>query len=252
MSVSRRLLAAGVPFSPADLSPELWLDASDTATITSSSGSVSQWNDKSSNGRNVTQGTGGAQPTTGSFTQNGLNVLSFDGGDSLAASTASHWTFLHNGSSYLFAGVFKVDSLGTTRALWANMQGTGTSVGTAFFLQSTNEFRHQVTNGSAVVVSNTAGTLTTSYHVVSLLADPDNATAADRSSFSVDGGTASANNTSTASPSSSAVLFRVGIRGTTVPFLGKIGELIFVSGANATETNRVLLRDYLNAKWDVY
>ena len=67
------------PFSPLDLSPALWLDASDTATITASSGSVSQWDDKSVNGRNVTQGTAAAQPTTGSATLNGLNVLSFDG-----------------------------------------------------------------------------------------------------------------------------------------------------------------------------
>jgi hypothetical protein len=70
-------------FSPLDLSPALWLDASDTATITASSGSVSQWNDKSGNARHVTQGTAAAQPTTAAAAQNGLNVLSFDGGDAL-------------------------------------------------------------------------------------------------------------------------------------------------------------------------
>jgi hypothetical protein len=74
-------------FSPLDLSPALWLDASDTATITASLGSVSQWDDKSGNGRNVTQGTAAAQPTTGSATQNGLNALSFDGADALHRST---------------------------------------------------------------------------------------------------------------------------------------------------------------------
>jgi hypothetical protein len=77
-------------FSPLDLSPALWLDASDTATITASSGSVSQWNDKSGNGRNVTQGTAAAQPTTAAATLNGLNVLSFDGEDNLVSSAT--WT----------------------------------------------------------------------------------------------------------------------------------------------------------------
>jgi len=56
----------------------LWLDASDAATITEASGSVSQWDDKSGNGNHATQGTGAYQPTTGVSTVNGLNVLEFD------------------------------------------------------------------------------------------------------------------------------------------------------------------------------
>jgi hypothetical protein len=74
------IVASGV-WTPLELSPDLWLDAADTTTITASSGSVSQWNDKSGNGRNFTQGTGGNQPTTGTRTLNGLNVLDFDGTD---------------------------------------------------------------------------------------------------------------------------------------------------------------------------
>jgi hypothetical protein len=74
-------IVAGGVWTPLELSPDLWLDAADTTTITASSGSVSQWNDKSGNGRNFTQGTGGNQPTTGTRTQNGLNVLDFDGTD---------------------------------------------------------------------------------------------------------------------------------------------------------------------------
>jgi hypothetical protein len=75
-------LPAGAPyvFAPTDLpNLALWLDASDTSTITESSGSVSQWNDKSGNGRNFTQATAAKQPTTGTRTQNGRNVIDFDG-----------------------------------------------------------------------------------------------------------------------------------------------------------------------------
>jgi hypothetical protein len=61
----------------------LWFDAADLSTITASSGAVSQWNDRSGNGYNVTQGTAVNRPTTGSATLNGLNVISFDGGDGL-------------------------------------------------------------------------------------------------------------------------------------------------------------------------
>lgn len=64
-------------FSPLALQPFLWLDAADSATITSASGLVSQWSDKSGNTRHATQVTSALQPTTGANTQNGLNVLTF-------------------------------------------------------------------------------------------------------------------------------------------------------------------------------
>jgi len=70
-----------VPFSPLDLTPQLWLDADDASTITASSGNVSQWNDKSGNAYHVSQSTGTAQPKTGTVTRNGRNVLDFDGTD---------------------------------------------------------------------------------------------------------------------------------------------------------------------------
>lgn len=70
----------GGGFSPIKIGgTAIWLDAADTSTITESSGSVSQWNDKSGNGNNATQGTGSAQPTTGTTTQNGRNTLDFNG-----------------------------------------------------------------------------------------------------------------------------------------------------------------------------
>lgn len=80
--------AAAAAFTPGGISGCIgWWDASDAATITASSGSVSQWNDKSGTGHHLTQGTGANQPTTGTRTQNGLNVIDFDGtGDFMLAS----------------------------------------------------------------------------------------------------------------------------------------------------------------------
>jgi hypothetical protein len=60
-------------------------DASDTATITASGGAVSAWAPKSGSlGLTAAQGTAANKPTTGTRTQNGLNVLDFDGGDFLS------------------------------------------------------------------------------------------------------------------------------------------------------------------------
>lgn len=65
----------------------LWLDAADTSTITSSSGSVSQWNDKSGNGNNAVQATSTAQPQLS--TQNGLTALHNPDNNRKMSSTAA-------------------------------------------------------------------------------------------------------------------------------------------------------------------
>lgn len=84
------LSTAAGGFNPGSISGLVaWYDASDAASITASGGLVSQWNDKSGHGYHLTQATGVQQPTTGTRTQNGLNVLDFTGRpDWLASATA--------------------------------------------------------------------------------------------------------------------------------------------------------------------
>ena len=62
-----------------------WYDGADTATITKDgSGYVSAWEDKSQNADTAFQtGADSLKPMSGTSTQNGLNTLSFDGGDYL-------------------------------------------------------------------------------------------------------------------------------------------------------------------------
>lgn len=81
------LLGGLKAFSPLDLSPILWLDASDASTFTYSSGSsVSQWSSKVGSYA-FTQATATKQPSR-SATVNGLSAVSFDGtDDSMASST---------------------------------------------------------------------------------------------------------------------------------------------------------------------
>lgn len=82
------LLAAAAGFNPLSIPGcRVWLDASDGNSVTSSSGSVSQWNDKSGNNIHFTQATAANQPTTGAVTRNNRNAISFDGStDHLATS----------------------------------------------------------------------------------------------------------------------------------------------------------------------
>lgn len=79
MGMSPRLMRPrATGFNPKSIAGlAIWLDASDATTVTIGTG-VSQWNDKSGNGRHFSQGSGNNQPSyTG--TLNGKNVITFDG-----------------------------------------------------------------------------------------------------------------------------------------------------------------------------
>ena len=73
---SGRFAAAGL-WTPAQITTALWLDANDSSTITTVSGAVSQWNDKSGNSRNAAETTN--RPALTSNALNGKNVVPFDG-----------------------------------------------------------------------------------------------------------------------------------------------------------------------------
>lgn len=61
----------------------LWLDANDTSTITLNGSTVSQWNDKSGNGRNAVQANATSQPLYSATAINGKPALTFDGVDDI-------------------------------------------------------------------------------------------------------------------------------------------------------------------------
>ncbi|MFM6314022.1 MAG: hypothetical protein ACKPFK_14530 [Dolichospermum sp.] len=80
MRPSTRLVVLGKKlWTPAQISTALWLDAADASTIILNGSTVSQWRDKSGNGRNATQATAAAQPTYNSTGLNSRPTLSFDG-----------------------------------------------------------------------------------------------------------------------------------------------------------------------------
>ena len=65
-------------WKPSQITTALWLDATDTATISIGTG-ISQWNDKSGNSRHATQSTGASQPSFITNAINGLSIVRFDG-----------------------------------------------------------------------------------------------------------------------------------------------------------------------------
>jgi len=65
----------GRTWTPSQISTALWLDAADSSTITLNGSTVSQWNDKSGNGRHATQTTAANQPTYSVAALNGKSSI---------------------------------------------------------------------------------------------------------------------------------------------------------------------------------
>ena len=112
-------LVNGAVFSPSYLANlALWLDASDTSTITQSAGAVSQWDDKSGNDNHAIQATGAKQPTTGLATINGLNALT------LVPNQYMGLTSEISGSGYTFFVVSAVNDTGTNKLILTGNSGS--------------------------------------------------------------------------------------------------------------------------------
>jgi hypothetical protein len=90
------------PWTPANTTTALWLDAADASTITTVSGAVSQWNDKSGNGRNVFQSGSSSRPAYNASGFNNKGALAFDGSNDLLESVASITTGTYTGEFNVF------------------------------------------------------------------------------------------------------------------------------------------------------
>jgi hypothetical protein len=251
---------------PQELGADLWLDASDTSTITESGGAVSQWTNKGSLG-DFTQATGAVQPTTGATTLNGRNVIDF-ASDYLTAANTNEWKFLHDGTDWIMACVARFGTASDPNAVYG-LLGSSTSstsfVGAWLAYDDRAEFslndmfRGAVNRGGsppAVSFASANGFLAANAAaVLSAYLRPSNATAANRLAYHLNDGAAISPNTQTGTPSTSnpSYALQIGASGNnTLAMTGYIAEIVVVSGANATETNRAALTNYLNTKWGVF
>lgn len=263
MILARIAAASSTPsWNPADYA-WAWYDASDTGSISETSNKVTQWNDLSGNGYHLTQGTDADRPLTNTVTINSLNALSFVSNDWLQASTAADWKFLHDGTTYIVGTViYPVGTPTSIQVIWTtNNFGSGSFGGwqtyngylTTNYSMSTGIWSattgvYSVNNVEVSAISSGATS------TITILNDPDNGTAADRSKMSINSGALIQNNTSTgtASTSNPQSPFRVGHinqGATQFGFVGYIGEILIIKGADATEENQTKMNAYLAGKW---
>ena len=148
-----------VSFVPTDISGcKLWLDASDTATISDTGGLVDTWSDKSGQSNNFT-GSGTQRPTTSSVTINSLNALEFM---FAAGSTGDYMTAGSNFASGFTAGtIFLVvkSTVSASQAITYFQCGSNTSpfhpFGNGLFYESFGStVRRDAINVSAFTLTN--------------------------------------------------------------------------------------------------
>ena len=253
-----------VPFSPTSIAGcQLWLDASDTATISVSGSAVTQWTDKSTNAYTFTQATAGSRPSSGTRSKNSKNVIDFDGNDYLGSTAAtSAWKFLSDGTEHTMFVVANSDTPSLYSATFGNANGTGTiGFHGPLFRDAPLTVETWITKGGgagASVVDNIGGTwVASTYYYITVRQKPSDGTAANRSKTQINLGTAFSNNTQTATPSSSnptnSIILGGVLNNSSVPsnqLDGAIGEII-IYNSYLSDTDTSTVQSYLASKWAI-
>lgn len=221
-------------FSVLSLVPELWYDASDTSTITSSSNLVSQWDDKSGNDRHLEQAIAANQPATGTTTINGKNVINFNASSTRAlrfetGATTDDWRDIymvvkHDAATFVrLEGFVNSYSSGGTNSGIGMFGNSGTDN-----LWSSGSFCNDNIYLNGVRFTSTPYTVLPAIQTQSILSFSDNA------AVGVDGITIGNDR----------------IQASSRAFEGSIAEVVvFTRQLNAEERGQ--LNEYFAEKWDI-
>jgi hypothetical protein len=226
-----------------------------SASLSTSSGAVNSIASVGLNTAAFTQ-TGAARPQLVTNQINGKPVIRFDGATSFMAiaSSTALFNFLHNstGGTVIIVSKNTIDS--TLQYILANASG-GSDVGYRLLEGSANVYVNFVSNGSAIIVSNSSGAFASGYNSITNIVDPANATAADRSSLILNGGAAVKNNALTGTPSGSNATSNMTlgkIPNSSASFLnGDIARIIIVD-AKATPTQQAQVQARLAYEYGTF
>jgi hypothetical protein len=220
------------------ISTVLWLDANDSATITQSSGAVSQWNDKSGNGRNFTQSTSANRPTYASTGLNNKPTLEF-GADDFMELTSGLISQL-----YTIVCVANASSLSTNSVLFAG--GSKVNSNPRQQLDRDNTTLRVINrNDGGTITDATQGTITSAAYIQT-----------GTQSSTLAGVSLNGNTLTTAAAVTGTTSITVYTIGALFPgsstagafHNGDISEIVYVAGEPSTST-RQRIEGYLAWKW---
>jgi len=210
-------------------------------SVTTNGSHVTVWVDITGNGLNFSQ----IDTTkTGQLLSSEIgsrDAVDFASGDNYASGTTSSFDYLHDTGGTLFV-VAQIGSEADPDALQSIMGTNNSSSASSGFsldyddrssIPRNNRIKTFVSNSAGTVVSNVSSdnavTPNSGYYVICLMLDPDNGTAADRSSIYINGGAAIANNSTGNAPDTGAQSFtlKLGNGGNgSNPFDGIVGTAI--------------------------
>lgn len=135
-----------------------WYDASDASTITETGTGVSQWDDKSGNGRHMTQGTDANRPSLQAGVLNGRSVVRFNGtSDRMVASkldsTAGSIFVVGMATSFATQPVFVFGSDTATNSVHRAGMFIFSTTSALSFIQRANDTNDFVTGNTVIATS---------------------------------------------------------------------------------------------------
>jgi hypothetical protein len=229
-------------FNPKSISGlALWLDASDSSSYTIATG-VSEWRDKSGNGRTFSQSTGNNQPTVSANAQNGKTAITFDGtndyfsGPSTFSLTSTHSVFVVTNPS-----VRKIASFlaGSTAIELIYGDGSASFSGSKFGVFGV---------GRAVYGG---GTITTgAYQVVSVVCSGSTMPTDLLMWTNGSGGAVSVVTSGTAPVAALTAPLTIGTSASSQFWNGSIGEVLIYS-RSLNNTERLMVERGLGKKWGI-
>ena len=248
----RRPLLGSPLWTPARISTALWLDAADASTITLNGSTVSQWSDKSGNGRHVSQSTAAGQPAYIANALSNKAAIRTDGFNRLEANNTS---LFRNVNNAIWAVVAKhPPTLGVVNAMHV-FCSTSVPQATRFGLTanpSGNAFMglagRRLDADPFTTIASSASRIVNSYFIEVGNANYESAQANHWTNGTQDITAASfltAGNTSDIDASAAVIFGPVGIPS---PAGTEIAEAIAIHGSLST-SNRQKLEGYLAHKW---
>lgn len=227
----------------------LWLDASDTSSLTLNANAVSEWRDKSGNGRHFSQATAANQPLT-TRTQNSLRVLDFDGTRRLDGNAASLTIARNVGALTMFV-VGQLDTVNAdSQFFFVSRNGATAARAAVAYLFGTNSLVAGGRRLDSDSFASASFTQNTNANILTGVLDYANSDA-----FIFQNGTQQATNTSfqtsgnTSNTDSDGVSIGQNIAGAQ-SLDGWIGEIIVYQRAIVAAERRRVER-YLGAKWGI-
>jgi len=220
----------------------LWLDASDSSSVIRSGSNVTGWNDKSTSANNATNGGIGTYPTY-TQTQNGKNVISFDGASQFLSLTSSK---LPNGTASFSVFLVGRSILSSASVQYIFRWGVST-IGGSYQLITTKSVSNitlqQDYSGSTASTDNT--NVNGSYFILSNVSTTS-ATAPHRNGTIF----TSLNNYSYNINATGGTSFIGSLNGSQFFLNGNIGEIIVYNRA-LTTNERQQIETYLSNKWNI-